>query len=81
MGVQLDNDFMLLDYASRDCPVDNSVYEGEKKIRYQENFFGKLCCHCRFVLSVFADLFDIAIVRSATMKKFFSKSVTKGIYV
>ena len=69
LGVQLDNDFKLLAYALRYRPVDYSVYAGEKKIRFQENTFGKLCCHCRFVLSVFAALFDIAIVRSATMKK------------
>ena len=69
MCVQLDNDFKLLAYALQYRPVDYSVYEGEKKIRYQENFFGKLCWHCRFVLSVFAALFDIAIVRSNTMKK------------
>ena len=72
MGVQLDNDFMLLDYALRYRAVDYSVYEGEKKIRFQENTFGKLCSHCRFVLFVFAALFDIAIVRSNTMKKFFT---------
>ena len=69
MGVQLDNDFKLLAYALRDCQVDNSVYVGKEKIRFQENTFGKLCSHCRFVLFVFAALFDIAIVRSATMKK------------
>ena len=72
MCVQLDNNFKLLAYALRYRPVDYSVYEGEKKIRYQENFLGKLCSHCRFVLFVFAALFDIAIVRSNTMKKFFT---------
>ena len=51
------------------CSVDHSVYVGKEKIRFQENTFGKLCSHCRFVLFVFAALFDIAIVRSATMKK------------
>ena len=54
------------------CSVDHSVYVGKEKIRFQENTFGKLCSHCRFVLFVFAALFDIAIVRSNTMKKFFT---------
>ena len=78
MGVQLDNDFKLLAYALRYRPVDHSVYVGKEKIRYQENFFGKLCSHCRFVLFVFAALFDIAIVRSNTMKKFFPNPLQKG---
>ena len=78
MGVQLDNDFKLLAYALRYRQVDYSVYVGEKKIRYQENFFDKLCCHCRFVLSVFAALFNITIVWSDTMKKFFPNPLQKG---
>ena len=78
MCVQLDNDFKLLAYALRDCSVDHSVYVGKEKIRFQENTFGKLWSHCRVVLFVFAALFDIAIVRSATMKKFFSNPLQKG---
>ena len=69
MCVQLDNDFKLLAYALRYCPVDNSVYVGKEKIRFQENTLGKLYWRRRFVLFVSAALFDIAIVRSATMKK------------
>ena len=71
MGVQLDNDFKLLAYALWYRPVDHSVYVGKEKIRFQENTFGKLCSHCRFVLFVFAALLNVAIVRSNTMKKFF----------
>ena len=69
MGVQLDNDFKLLDLHLLYCPVDYFVYVGEKKIRFQENTLGKLYWRRRVVLFVFAALFDIAIVRSATMKK------------
>ena len=69
MGVQLDSIFKLVAYYLFCCSVDHSVYVGKEKIRFQENTFGKLCCHCRFVLSVFAALLNVAIVRSATMKK------------
>jgi hypothetical protein len=72
LGVQLDSIFNLVAYYLFCCSVDHSVYVGKEKIRFQENTFCKLCSHCRFVLFVFAALFDIAIVRSNTMKKFFA---------
>ena len=78
MGVQLDSIFKLVAYYLLCCSVDNSVYVGKEKIRFQENTFGKLCSHCRFVLSVFADLLNVAIVWSATMKKFFPNPRQKG---
>ena len=78
MGVQLDSIFKLVAYYLFSCSLDHSVYVGKEKIRFQENTFGKLCSHCRFVLFVFAALFDIAIVRSNTMKKFFPNPLQKG---